>query len=211
MRRRALPGFVLVSVAVAVVLAGATERDGASWPQFRGRNAAGVADGANLPDAWDGNGTAGILWKARDSRPRALEPRRVGRAGVRHDGDLVAAGRHVQARALRRGHGFRRRHRAQVAGAEPRPADAARSSGSAPPTRACRRRSATSRRRTRTRRRRPTGATWSRSSGRRASTPTTWPATSSGSATSGGWTSAPTTTRATSGARPARRSSTRTW
>ncbi|HSB61973.1 MAG TPA: PQQ-binding-like beta-propeller repeat protein [Vicinamibacteria bacterium] len=35
------------------------------WPQFRGAGAAGVADGADLPDAWDGERPSGILWKAR--------------------------------------------------------------------------------------------------------------------------------------------------
>ncbi|HEX9186626.1 MAG TPA: PQQ-binding-like beta-propeller repeat protein [Vicinamibacteria bacterium] len=40
------------------------ERDG-SWPQFRGRHGAGVADGAQLPDAWDGVKGTGVLWKTR--------------------------------------------------------------------------------------------------------------------------------------------------
>ncbi len=35
------------------------------WPQFRGRHAAGVADGVRLPDAWDGARGTGILWKTR--------------------------------------------------------------------------------------------------------------------------------------------------
>jgi outer membrane protein assembly factor BamB len=35
------------------------------WPQFRGDHAAGVADGASLPDAWDGVKGTGILWKTR--------------------------------------------------------------------------------------------------------------------------------------------------
>jgi outer membrane protein assembly factor BamB len=35
------------------------------WPQFRGRHAAGVADGVLLPDAWDGAKGTGVLWKTR--------------------------------------------------------------------------------------------------------------------------------------------------
>ena len=66
MRRRAILSLVLVCCSpLAVVLAGAAEPDTTHWPQFRGRHAAGVADGANLPDAWDGTGTSGILWKTR--------------------------------------------------------------------------------------------------------------------------------------------------
>ena len=56
-----------------------------------------------------------------DPRPRALEPRGVGRPGVRDDGDLVAPRRQLQARALRRGHGVRRHDGAPLPGAEPRP------------------------------------------------------------------------------------------
>ena len=51
----------------ALVLAGrapAGEGD-ARWPQFRGRNAAGVGDGALLPDAWDAAKGTGVLWKTR--------------------------------------------------------------------------------------------------------------------------------------------------
>jgi outer membrane protein assembly factor BamB len=36
---------------------------GGDWPSFRGNHAAGVADGANLPDKWDGEAGEGILWK----------------------------------------------------------------------------------------------------------------------------------------------------
>ncbi len=34
-----------------------------SWPSFRGLNAAGVADGQNLPDRWDGKTGENILWR----------------------------------------------------------------------------------------------------------------------------------------------------
>jgi outer membrane protein assembly factor BamB len=35
------------------------------WPQFRGKDAAGVSDGANLPDAWDAANGKGVVWKTR--------------------------------------------------------------------------------------------------------------------------------------------------
>src|SRR5262245_63663993 len=34
-----------------------------NWPSFRGEHAAGVADGQNLPDAWDGEQGTAIKWK----------------------------------------------------------------------------------------------------------------------------------------------------
>jgi outer membrane protein assembly factor BamB len=37
---------------------------GVHWPQFRGPAAAGIADGAELPDTWAATGN-GILWKTR--------------------------------------------------------------------------------------------------------------------------------------------------
>ena len=35
-----------------------------SWPSFRGTLASGIADGANLPDTWDGAKGTNILWRA---------------------------------------------------------------------------------------------------------------------------------------------------
>ena len=35
------------------------------WPSFRGQHAAGVADGQNLPEAWDGEKGTAIKWKVR--------------------------------------------------------------------------------------------------------------------------------------------------
>jgi len=40
--------------------AGATR---GSWPSFRGPQAAGVADGQNLPDSWDGQSRRNVLWR----------------------------------------------------------------------------------------------------------------------------------------------------
>jgi outer membrane protein assembly factor BamB len=37
--------------------------DAGSWPSFRGRRAAGVAEGQNLPDRWDGAKGDHILWR----------------------------------------------------------------------------------------------------------------------------------------------------
>lgn len=34
-----------------------------NWPSFRGQNAAGIADGQNLPEAWDGEKGTAIKWK----------------------------------------------------------------------------------------------------------------------------------------------------
>jgi hypothetical protein len=59
----------LVSVAILGLRVGAFPVAGAEaaavWPQFRGVRAAGVGDGAGLPDAWDGAAGKGILWKTR--------------------------------------------------------------------------------------------------------------------------------------------------
>ena len=67
MRRRAVLGLVILSCggSLAVVLAGAPEPSATHWPQFRGQHAAGVADGANLPNGWDGGAGNGVVWKTR--------------------------------------------------------------------------------------------------------------------------------------------------
>ncbi len=36
-----------------------------NWPSFRGEHAAGVADGQNLPERWDGEAGSSIKWKTR--------------------------------------------------------------------------------------------------------------------------------------------------
>jgi outer membrane protein assembly factor BamB len=55
---------VAAAVLVLAALGPASAGEGQGhWPQFRGRNAAGVADGALLPDAWDGARGTGVLWK----------------------------------------------------------------------------------------------------------------------------------------------------
>ena len=57
--------IALVPGSAGPARAGAPETSGSHWPQFRGAHASGVADGAQLPDAWDAAGGKGILWKAR--------------------------------------------------------------------------------------------------------------------------------------------------
>jgi outer membrane protein assembly factor BamB len=57
-------------LAIAIVLALMTtapaqkQRVGGNWPSFRGDHAAGVADGANLPERWDAEKGTNIKWKA---------------------------------------------------------------------------------------------------------------------------------------------------
>jgi outer membrane protein assembly factor BamB len=66
MRRLAVLGVCVVHAgSPAPASAASPAADAVHWPQFRGRHAQGVADGAKLPDAWDGPGGAGILWKTR--------------------------------------------------------------------------------------------------------------------------------------------------
>jgi len=57
-----LPGLPLLLLASAMAQGppGMTH-----WPQFRGPGAAGVADGAQLPDAWGGARGDGLLWTTR--------------------------------------------------------------------------------------------------------------------------------------------------
>ena len=54
-----------------------------SWPSFRGPRASGVAEGQNLPDAWDGAKGENILWRTPIPGPRAFEPDRLGRPRLR--------------------------------------------------------------------------------------------------------------------------------
>lgn len=46
----------------AVRLPRAADRSG-NWPSFRGPQAAGVADGQQLPDRWNGEKGENILWR----------------------------------------------------------------------------------------------------------------------------------------------------
>jgi outer membrane protein assembly factor BamB len=57
----------LASVSGLVLLASLSLAGGPGepWPQFRGRSAAGVADGAALPEAWNAIKGEGVRWKVR--------------------------------------------------------------------------------------------------------------------------------------------------
>lgn len=63
-----LPRVVRVALGIACIgagVGGVPAPRGTDWPQFRGAGAAGVADGAKLPDAWDGGSGTGVVWKTR--------------------------------------------------------------------------------------------------------------------------------------------------
>jgi outer membrane protein assembly factor BamB len=55
--------FACLVAAAVVATAGQTAKAPERWPQFRGAQAAGVADGAGLPAEWDAAKGAGIAWK----------------------------------------------------------------------------------------------------------------------------------------------------
>src|SRR5262245_62714385 len=56
--------FLAIVVLVIVVTSGAAQnRSEKNWPSFRGPSAAGIADGQNLPDRWDGEQGTNIQWK----------------------------------------------------------------------------------------------------------------------------------------------------
>ncbi|MFY9609669.1 MAG: PQQ-binding-like beta-propeller repeat protein [Blastocatellia bacterium] len=59
MKLRLLGLIMILSTAAAAQKPRAT----ANWPSFRGDHAAGVADGQNLPDRWDGEKGTSIKWK----------------------------------------------------------------------------------------------------------------------------------------------------
>ena len=67
MSERTILAFTLALVAPLAVVAraGSPGTGGAHWPQFRGRDARGVADGAKLPDSWDASSGRNVLWKTR--------------------------------------------------------------------------------------------------------------------------------------------------
>jgi outer membrane protein assembly factor BamB len=67
MRRVPILCILICSCAATFTLAFAAKKggDGSHWPSFRGRDAAGVADGQNLPETWSAESGAGIRWKVR--------------------------------------------------------------------------------------------------------------------------------------------------
>ena len=56
-------GALVVSMALSVSVAVAQPTDG-NWPQFRGRQAAGIAEGHRLPVRWDIQNGQNIRWRA---------------------------------------------------------------------------------------------------------------------------------------------------
>jgi outer membrane protein assembly factor BamB len=54
---------LLILLALPAIAQKQTIKD--NWPSFRGQHAAGVADGQNLPDTWDGEKGTAIKWKTR--------------------------------------------------------------------------------------------------------------------------------------------------
>ena len=49
--------------AVLLAVIGAHDAAAQNWPSFRGTRAGGVADGQNLPAAWDATEGTSIKWK----------------------------------------------------------------------------------------------------------------------------------------------------
>jgi outer membrane protein assembly factor BamB len=62
---RSLAVSSVLIVALLIPISAQKQRGGINWPSFRGDHAAGVADGANLPELWDGEKGVNIKWKAR--------------------------------------------------------------------------------------------------------------------------------------------------
>lgn len=60
--RRQVIGVILALTVSGIVSAGGVLDDG-NWPQFRGPNNQGVADGQPLPERWDVAAGKGVLWK----------------------------------------------------------------------------------------------------------------------------------------------------
>lgn len=55
----------LACVPLLLAIPVAAQKQAGNWPSFRGAHAAGVADGQNLPDQWDGERGSNIKWKTR--------------------------------------------------------------------------------------------------------------------------------------------------
>ena len=184
------------------------------WPQFRGTTRASPALAARsrtCPIRWNPATERKHPVAHADSRPRALEPDRVGRHDFRHQRRQQRA-RTPPSSPVSTATAMPPRIDRATAGCSMRSTSApARFGGSAPRSKARRATSATSSRPTRAARPPPTAASSSRGLAPRAFTPTTSTAASDGRSISGASTWAPTTFRRTSGARPARRSSGTAW
>jgi outer membrane protein assembly factor BamB len=56
---------IIVVLVLMTTTSAQKQRTGSNWPSFRGDHAAGVADGANLPDQWDAEKGVNIKWKVQ--------------------------------------------------------------------------------------------------------------------------------------------------
>jgi len=65
MHRNVANGVIALGLLVLPCLPAWASAQDANWPQFRGAHARGVADGAGLPESWDGETGQGITWKTR--------------------------------------------------------------------------------------------------------------------------------------------------
>ncbi len=73
------PGFVVAGAIVALAASTAARQPvTANWPSFRGQDASGIADGQQLPTAWNGQTGANVRWKVAIDGPGPLESHRLG-------------------------------------------------------------------------------------------------------------------------------------
>ena len=109
-----------VKAAPADVASGAA-RAPLNWPQFRGPDGTGVADGQQPPISWNVKTGQNVRWKTPIPGLGHSLPGRLGQSHLHHDGDQRQTGRENQDRQLRRGRLGRRQDEAHLAGALPRP------------------------------------------------------------------------------------------
>ncbi len=65
MRMKTILLTVILAAATAAHAQNGARKGNGNWPAFRGEHAAGVADGQNLPEAWDAEKGTAIKWKTR--------------------------------------------------------------------------------------------------------------------------------------------------
>jgi outer membrane protein assembly factor BamB len=53
----------LVLLTVAIAVAARAPKPGVDWPQFRGTDASGIAEGFSLPTTWDAKRGTNVIWK----------------------------------------------------------------------------------------------------------------------------------------------------
>src|SRR5215510_12798203 len=62
-----LAHLTIISITILATIPVSAQKSIATpnWPSFRGDHAAGVADGQNLPERWDGEAGSSVKWKTR--------------------------------------------------------------------------------------------------------------------------------------------------